>query len=327
MSGTVARRDGGQMETVKVTDDNFPALVEGVSGVVEVLAENVGGALALTDLTRVPIPPGGGSSWEVPDELTGETESAKEIIGVPVYWQAARVWWPAPAAGEPEVTGAPPECSSADGKHPVYGGAFGDGGARADENPPVEGVRACEGCPMNQWGSDHKGTRGKACKEQRLLFLLRQGTEDREGDTLPTLVAVPPTSLAALRRFMVGLTARQRAHYSGFLLSLGLEAKTNATGQKYAMVKPKLVGKLDGVRPTTRGGPVEGSAAHMAYQYSQGFAKLLSPETVVAAAAAQSSTDDDAGGLDDLPPDGRFGGDFADHGDVADPVGDDTATS
>ena len=44
---------------------------------------------------------------------------------------------------------------------------------------------ACEGCPMNEWGSDLEGGKGKACKDSYILALLPPDAE--EGAPLVTL--------------------------------------------------------------------------------------------------------------------------------------------
>jgi hypothetical protein len=52
---------------------------------------------------------------------------------------------------------------------------------------------ACATCPQNNWGSATNDagvrTKGKACREKRLLMVLR------DGDALPVIVAAPPTSV------------------------------------------------------------------------------------------------------------------------------------
>jgi hypothetical protein len=60
-------------------------------------------------------------------------------------------------------------------------------------------LRECAICPFDKWGSatDDKGnpTRGKACREKRLLLFLR------DGDALPVVVAAPPTSIRTVENF------------------------------------------------------------------------------------------------------------------------------
>lgn len=60
-------------------------------------------------------------------------------------------------------------------------------------------LRSCATCELNRWGSavDDKGnqTRGKGCREKRLILFLR------DGDALPVVVAAPPKSIRAVENF------------------------------------------------------------------------------------------------------------------------------
>lgn len=303
--GTVAVRGPSSMSLVEV--DRYPALLEGVSGLMEVLESNIGDTIELTDLNRVSVPAGGDLEWKIPNPL-GKPIKTEQLRGIVVHWAETRVWWPEPGQGEPEISGDPPSCFSTDGRYPDPLGAFGDLGDRAGENLPIAVLggkrRACKGCPMDQFGSAYKtGARGKACKEQKLFFVLL------EGEVLPTLVVAPPSSKKAVRQAMIGLAAQTRAHYSGFELGFSLVEKVSkGGGQKYGQFNIELLGQLEGVRPTAAGGPEPGSPAAAALEYSQQFGKLLTAETL-AEAAAGGARDDDAPPLED-----DLGGEFADHG-------------
>ncbi len=58
---------------------------------------------------------------------------------------------------------------------------------------PIYKKRACSSCPYNEWGSaiDEAGNRrkGKACKEQRRIFMMVPGYH------LPVVLTLPPTSI------------------------------------------------------------------------------------------------------------------------------------
>lgn len=313
MAGTVARRnDAGTLEVAGF--DTYPALADGVAGLVDTLEDNVGDGLKFTDLTRITVPTGGGTSFEVVDDLTGERDSVRTITGVLVHWQHSRVWWEAPKPGEPEISHEPPACSSVDGKVPVAGGAFSDTGYNANLNLPVTQVtsngqvthRTCAACPMNEWGSTHKeGRRGKACKQQILMYLLPPG------EILPIIVSVSPTSLAIIRNFMVKLSARHQAHHSGFVLEFSLKRIEKSGSEPYSQLVPKLVAVVDGMRKG-REGPVPDSPAHRALQYSREFAAALTVEDVIAASTGSSGANGNGViDADALPDD--LGGDFAEH--------------
>lgn len=152
------------------------------------------------DLTRVRVPSGGGTTWEIPSAL-GEGTALKAIEGILLFTTTSRAYWKNAYGGGSE----PPNCSSDNG---VF--------AREDETinaligltipaekDPTTGALLCEGCALNQWGSgtNEKGdaTRGKACREMRQLFILPPGK------LLPMVVVLPPTSLKPLTRYRLGI--------------------------------------------------------------------------------------------------------------------------
>jgi hypothetical protein len=195
--------------------------------IAEIMAENMGDdGLSPFDLDRVKMPSGGGIAWEVP--TADGPEPMKSITGVVVAWMVGRSWWERdlddPEAGD----NTPPDCAARDGKIGI--GRYGTG---SEENPTGE----CDTCPMNQWESAVKGS-GKACKEQRLLYLLLPG------NALPIVVALAPTSIAPWRKYVMRLTSEGIAYYS-IETTLGLEkVKGNGTPD-YAVVVPQRGNRLD----------------------------------------------------------------------------------
>jgi hypothetical protein len=113
-------------------------------------------------------------------------------------------------------------------------GAVGRGeyGPGSDGNPSGR----CAACPMAEWGSK-EGTNAQACKQMRLLFLLR--TED----LLPLAVFLPPTSIGALRRYFMRLASKGIPYY-GVLTKLTLEKTTNNNGIDYSRAVPEMSGIL-----------------------------------------------------------------------------------
>lgn len=308
MAGTVARRDSAAVAAVDL--DNYPALVDGVGELAQVMEDNVGRSLQLSDLTRISMPTGGGQSFEIFDDLTRETENVKFIEGVLVHWRRARSYWLPPAPGESEITHSPPVCSSVDGRLPVPGGMFGDGGEQANRNIPVMVAgtmqRACKGCPMDEWGSHPKeGRKGKACKEQILLFVLQPG------ETLPVIISVPPSSKKVVEDFMVKLSTRYTAHYSGFALRFALTKIEKAGSEPYSQIVPTLVGVLDGL--VRNGPPTQGSDAATARAYAEEFAGLLTVEDLIEAAAGNSKAATNGHVVDSEVPPEFLGGEFAEH--------------
>lgn len=306
MTGVVARRGAGALENLERVDPGqFPALYESVSDLKLSLSENLGQeGLALTDLPRIPIPSGKSTTWEIPDPLGGKPEPASALDALLTFWSPVRVWWPKSEDDGDTLSGLPPECSSTNGKNPLPGGAFAPGGLRFAENPGG----SCESCPMSKFGTAKTG-RGQACSDRRAFFLLFPDA------LLPSVVSLPPTSAqGAVKSFMRGLGMKYPGvHYSGFQFRFELE-KTERNGNIYVVVKPSLLGVLEGVRPESKGGPVEGTPAHLALTYSIEFGKLLDTSTIVDVGAGGARDDFAAASGDD-----DFGGDFADHGEVDGP--------
>ena len=230
----------------------FPVLAsEDRDEFLAVIQENFGDTgIQPGDLDRIKMPAGGGTAWEVPT-LEGE-EHFKEVEGIIIAWQSPRVYWAVSLDDQNEPQ--PPDCSSEEGK--VGQGEYGPG---SDGNP--SGL--CAECPMNQWGSADDG-KGKACKEQRLIYLLQPG------GVLPITVGLPPTSIQPLRKYMLRL-ASEGIPYYGVTTKLGL---TKVTGQfTYSVVVPKLGQRLD---PAMR---------EAAKQYGESIKQAVSRTAQVAADA------------------------------------------
>lgn len=177
------------------------------------------GNVSLTpfDLDRIRIPTGGGLAWTIPS-LEGELVE-KELEGVIVAVKTARAYWE--SSFDESGGGTPPDCSSDDG-------IIGVG------SPGGE----CNSCPLAQFGSQ-EGRRGQACKQILLLFMVLKSTSDM----LPKVVVLPPTSLKAMRQFLLRLASRGLASYT-VLIALGLEKDKNSDGIVYSKVKPTFRTKL-----------------------------------------------------------------------------------
>jgi hypothetical protein len=142
----------------------------------EILQENVGGAITEFDLQRAKVPTGGMTAWVLPS-LDGEDEIVQHIDGVIVYHREPRAFWK--QSIDEGGGNNPPDCSSVDGKLGV-----GDPGGE------------CSVCPMAEWGSkDHGESRGQACKQMKLIFLLRPES------LLPMALFLPPTSIRPVRQY------------------------------------------------------------------------------------------------------------------------------
>lgn len=215
-------------EVALVDSTDYPVLdpASEASGMMaEVMAENFGdGGVQTFDLDRVTIPSGGGTTWEVPS-LSG-IDAVRELEGVIVAWETTRSYWVL-ALEDSEGGGTPPDCASPDGKV-----GFGEYGPGSDRNPTGQ----CEGCPMNEWASDARGT-GKACKEAKQLFMLLPNR------VLPVVVSLAPTSIAPLRKYFLRLAGSGIPYY-GVTSVLSLEQQ-KGNGITYSTVTSKMGAALD----------------------------------------------------------------------------------
>lgn len=185
-------------------------------GASDLLKENLGdGALTPQDLERIKIPSGGQLAWEVPG-LEGP-EYLKSFEAVILWQNTSRVYW---KSGLEEGNGnTPPDCNSRDG---------------------VTGVGApgglCAACPLNQFDTGKNG-KGKACKEQKPLFIFRPT------DAIPLVIPIPPSSLKEVKKYMIKLAAQQKGYWQ-VVTRFELVAASNAQGIKYAQAKLTFAGDL-----------------------------------------------------------------------------------
>jgi len=208
---------------------NLPALTDEMG---QALAEEMDG-LTL-NFPRVKIPSGGGLAFEVPGDDPDSPEIVKEIIGVIVDHYPVNAYW------EKAYTGGnvPPDCSSMDAKNGDYG--------------------SCASCSFNQWGSDPKDGKGKACKNMHRVYILR------EGEVLPLLLTLPPTTLKNFSDY-IGLRVVTKGYRSHAVITkVGLKKAQNAGGIDYSQAVFALAGKLSpqqtesmadyaqGIKATTR---------------------------------------------------------------------------
>ena len=195
--------------------ETYIALQSDATSVLQTIRENIGNdRITDRDLDRITVPLGGGLNWTVPT-LEGE-DSAKTLDGIVVHWTARRAYW---ATGMEVGGNTPPDCSSHDGET-GYG------------NPGGE----CLSCPLNQWGSAEGGN-GKACKEKRMLFLLRAS------DLLPIVIQAPSTSIQPIKKYLLRL-ASQGLPYWSVMTKLSLEKASNGAGIAFSRISPQAAGPV-----------------------------------------------------------------------------------
>ena len=192
------------------TEETFPALNPATSAnIAEVIETNIGDSFSFQDLERIKFPTGGMTLWTIP---TVDGEEHKDVLaGIIVAQKSTRQYWKDAFSGG----GAAPDCQSFD---MVKGTGL------------YQGV-PCATCPLNQFGSavNQKGEpgKGKACKEVKNVLIIL------EGQLLPVLVAVPPTSLKALKQYNVKMASRGLPYY-GAITEFRLRKTKNADGIDYA---------------------------------------------------------------------------------------------
>lgn len=201
-------------ETAIVPVAKYAALATSPQEMLAVIQENIGNdRITDRDLDRITLPGQGAINWNIPT-LDGE-QSMPHIDGIIVHWTMPRAYW---EKNLDEGDGAaPPDCSSEDGNIGV-----GDPGG------------VCADCQFNQWGSAAKGT-GKACKEKRLLFFLR------EGDLLPIVIQAPATSIRPIKQYLIRL-ASSGVHYWAVQTRLSLEKVPGAF--PYSRIVPRSMGTI-----------------------------------------------------------------------------------
>ena len=184
----------------------------------DMIKENLGDSkITLSDLSRISFPSGKSKTWIVPDiEAEGGEIEAKAITGIVLMTQRTRQYWE--ESFEDTGGGTPPDCSSEDG-------IFGRG------NPGGE----CDNCLFSQFDED---TKRQSCSEKRLIFMITQD------DILPIMVSAPPTSLKNVRKYILGLTSKQKPIHSVYT-ELTLVTDKSQGGIDYPKIQIRKVGDVE----------------------------------------------------------------------------------
>ncbi len=164
----------------------------------EELAEDMDGLQM--SFPRIKIPGGGTLQFEIPSDDPENPDYAKTLEGVILFNHPNNAYW---SENKEYDDNTAPLCSSVDAKQGI-----GEPGG------------SCVSCALNQFGSAAEGA-GKACKNMRVLYLLRSG------EFMPLQVTLPPTSLKPFREFMnQSFMLRRRATY-GSVVQIGLKKTSN----------------------------------------------------------------------------------------------------
>ena len=179
-----------------------------INELLDVLRDNIGEAgIQTLDLPRIKVPSGGSLLWPIQDP-DGHS-SAKVIEAIILAWRDGRLYWK--QAMNASGGKIPPDCVSRDA---IVG--VGDPGGD------------CHLCPFARFGSSAKGSGSKAqaCKSIKQLLLVR------ENELLPSLLAVPPSSLKPVSQYFIALLSRGLPHWA-VTTRISLEKATNDAGIAY----------------------------------------------------------------------------------------------
>ena len=191
-------------EIVKNEEKNIVAFGENAN-MGNVLAEELDGLNLSFD--RIKIPSGGGLAFEVPGDDPDSPDTVKEFKAVILYHHPISCFY------KEEYKGGnnPPDCGSMDGKIGIL--------AESGE------LRTCADCPNNKFGSAKNG--GKACKQKRRMYLLR------ENESLPILLSLPTGSLAEFSKYVMRLLSRGKKP-NRVVTKFSLKKVQNAGGISYS---------------------------------------------------------------------------------------------
>jgi hypothetical protein len=182
--------------------------LSGIQGLPELLEDAlIAGATSFELFERITIPAGGGTRFDVPGPSGSTAEES--LQGVVIHSSTRRAYWP----GNEPTQGNPPDCTSDDGINGV-----GDPGG------------LCGQCPLNKFGSATNGGRGKACKETLQLFVLR------DGEALPVVLNLPPSSLKPWSQYVTRLV-REKRKARETVTEFTLDGVKSAGGISYSQIK------------------------------------------------------------------------------------------
>ena len=212
----------------------------------------------------IKVPSGGAPVFIISDG--GEDEdSAKDIEGVIIFTHRLNGYWPNAMGAGPDGDKAP-VCSSMDGVTGV--------------NRETAEVRDCATCPYNQFGTSRDGGKGKACKNMRRMYILRNQDPDLY------MLSVPPTSVRDVNKQLTKILGKG-IPYTGILIGLKLQKATNAAGINYS----KVVLENRGILPAAVAVQVKAMRAEIKRQYMETAITPEDYEQTVAPANPDTFTD------------------------------------
>ena len=156
---------------------------------------------------KVKIPSSGSTVFEVPGE-EDDTDTVKEFSAVILHHHTLNCYY------KTKYTGGnnPPDCGSFDG-------VTGEGDPGGD----------CKSCSLNQFGSAKEGN-GKACKNRRRIYVLR------EGEVFPLLLSLPTGSLKEFTKYIKKLLSRGK-RANRVVTRFSLKKATSSGGVVYSQAQ------------------------------------------------------------------------------------------
>lgn len=164
-------------------------------------------------LDRVKIPSGGMTAFEVPTGDGETTELEKEIDCVILISHPANAYYKDAYKGGSN----PPDCGSFDG-------ITGSSGA------------SCKTCPYNQFGSGEG--KAKACKNRRMMYLLR------ENELFPLILNLPTGSLRSFTKYVQSLLSRGKRPHQ-VVTRISLRKAKNGDSPEFSQAVFKCLRVLD----------------------------------------------------------------------------------
>ncbi len=202
-----------------VTSENFDLQVL-AGDMAEAIAEEMDG-LGSIPFDKVKIPSGGGLAFEVPTDEEDNPDMVKELVGVILYHYPINAYWQNKYDGQNNQ----PDCTSYDGKV----------GVLMETGECIN----CAACKWNQFGSDENG-RGKACKNMHRCYLLR------EGNPVPILLTLPPSSLKSLRDYLGKKVVLKGMRSYQVITKITLKKEQSGDGITYSRAVFTAIGTLEG---------------------------------------------------------------------------------
>lgn len=171
----------------------------------DILAEELEGLSLSFD--RIKIPAGGGLAYEVPSDNPDSPDMVKEFKAVILYHHPIHSYY------KEKYTGGntPPDCASINGQIGI--------------EPETGEVKSCSECSFNKFGSGESG--GKACKQKRRLYILRNN------EALPIIFSLPTCSLSDFAKYITRLLSKGNKSNS-VVTKFALKKAQNAGGIAYS---------------------------------------------------------------------------------------------